>query len=84
MSDEKNHMRSLTPKSTGESLPTRAEPVAYNSTHAVLECPECGRPCRPKKDNKDGGSSYVCHNIIRHADSRDLRFRIDGVGELHY
>ena len=52
--------------------------------HASLECPECGAVCRPKRENKDEGASYVCHNIIRHANCADLPFRIDGDGELHF
>lgn len=55
-----------------------------STVHALLECPECGRLCRPRRNLKDGGVSYLCRNKNEHADFRDLRFRIDGDGELHF
>ena len=27
--------------------------------HATLECPECGKLCNPKSENKDGGQATV-------------------------
>lgn len=56
----------------------------YSPNHANLECPECGRLCRPQYKLKGGGASYLCRNKNAHADFRDLRFKIDGLGELHF
>ena len=54
------------------------------SKHAPLECPECDKVCKPEYDTKDGGASYRCRNKDGHADSCDLRFKIDGDGELYF
>jgi len=52
--------------------------------HAILECPECGSSCKPRRVNKDGSVSYRCRNETKHADFRALQFRIDENGELHF
>ena len=52
--------------------------------HADLECPHCGKMCKPKRNNKDGGASYRCNNSDAHDDFSPLPFRIDGDGEVHW
>ena len=53
-------------------------------SHAPLECPECGNVCKPTREWKDGSATYYCRRRTRHSDFRDLRFIIDGDGELHF
>lgn len=50
--------------------------------HANLECPECGVECKPERELREGGASYLCTNKDEHGDNRNLRFWIDEDGEL--
>lgn len=51
---------------------------------AYLECPECGKLCRPLRDHKDGGAGYRCINSAAHANSCSFPFYIDGNGDVDW
>lgn len=55
-----------------------------NKNHASLECPECGRLCKPFRNLKNGGAVYRCADSRRHNNDRPLKFIIDGDGNLDY
>ena len=57
-------------------------PVLKNKTqklkpHADLECPECGKLCKPQRQLKNGTASYCCTNSKEHVSFRNLRFKSD-------
>jgi len=68
--------------SSTENAAGHMSPELTCSAHAYLECPECGKLCRPLRENKDGGASYRCTAKVHEAEAGPVSWRIDGNGDF--
>lgn len=83
--DDKKILSAIPNKGAHPMTPRKPQrPRRVRKGHASLECPECGTICKPVYDRKDGGATYRCKASEKHSDFGDLRFVINGNGDLFY